>query len=202
MVTEAIVFYKERVMLRANVGLSRKLSKDYNSTGFTVNLDGEITAPTSDPEAVIEQVKELFDLAEEALSQQIDRTQSDAAIASRDEEPQPSAPASRNGLGSNGSKGNRQTNGTNRIKDEKPTSPSQNGTGNGREDQPATNRQVQYLLTLSKRQKLSTVQLEKKIADILGRPVGVYDLSKMAAGIVIDVLSSSNEASANGTNSR
>jgi len=29
-------------MLRVNVGLSRKLSKDYNSTGYSVNLDGEV----------------------------------------------------------------------------------------------------------------------------------------------------------------
>ena len=78
-------------MLRVNVGLSRKLSKDYNSTGYSINLDGEITAPVSDPEAVFEQVKELFDLAEEVLGQQIDRSQSESAIASRDAEPQPPA---------------------------------------------------------------------------------------------------------------
>ena len=59
-------------MLRVNVGLSRKLSKDYNSTGYSVNLDGEISAPVSDPQAVIDQVKELWDLAEEALGQQIE----------------------------------------------------------------------------------------------------------------------------------
>ena len=49
-------------MLRVNVGLSRKLSKDYNSTGYSVNLDGELTAAVSDPEGVIEQVKELMAL--------------------------------------------------------------------------------------------------------------------------------------------
>ena len=92
-------------MLRANVGLSRKLSKDYNSTGYSINLDGEITAPVSDPEAVIEQVKELFDLAEEVLGQQIDRSQSESAIASHDEEPRPPAAVNRNGNGTNGSKG-------------------------------------------------------------------------------------------------
>ena len=86
-------------MLRANVGLSRKLSKDYNSTGYSVNLDGEITAPVSDPEAVFEQVKELFDLAEEVLNQQIDRSRSEAAIASHDEEPPTSVPLNRNGNG-------------------------------------------------------------------------------------------------------
>ena len=193
-------------MLRANVGLSRKLSKDYNSTGYSVNLDGEITAPVSDPEAVFEQVKELFDLAEEVLSQQIDRSNSEAAIASRDEEPRPQIPVNRNGNGSNdanGSHTNRvsgtpRANGTNGVTEQKPTPPPQNG--NSQEAQPATNKQIQYLLSIGKRQKLSTVQLEKKIAEIIGRPVGVYDLSKMAAGIVIEALT--NGASANGTKAR
>ena len=82
------------------------------------------------------------------------------------------------------------------------TPPSQNDNGNGREEQPATNKQVQYLLSIGKRQRLTTVQLEKKIAEILGRPVGVYDLSKEAAGVVIEALSNSNGTSANGTKAR
>jgi len=62
-------------MLRVNVGLSRKVSRDYNSTGFSTNIDGEVTAPVSDAEAVIEQVKQLYDLAEEALDVEISRYQ-------------------------------------------------------------------------------------------------------------------------------
>ena len=193
-------------MIRANVGLSRKLSKDYNSTGYSVNLDGEISALVSDPEAVFEQVKELFDLAEEVLNQQIDRSSSEAAIASHDEEPRPQVPVNRNGNGTNGANGNHtnrisgnfQANTTVGVNEQKPTPPPQNG--NGQEVQPATNKQIQYLLSIGKRQKLSTVQLEKKIAEIIGRPVGVYELSKMAAGIVIDALT--NGASANGTKAR
>jgi len=189
-------------MLRANVGLSRKLSKDYNSTGYSINLDGEITAPVSDPEAVIEQVKELFDLAEEALDQQVNRSQSDSAIASHDEEPRPQALVNRISNGNNGSSENHRANGTNQIKDQVQTPPSKNGNGNGHEEQPATNKQVQYLLSIGKRQRLTTVQLEKKIAEILGRPVGVYDLSKESAGVVIEALSNSNGTSANGTKAR
>jgi len=82
-------------MLRVNVGLSRKLSKDYNSTGYSINLEGEVTAPVSDPEAVVEQVKELYDVAEEALYRQIERCESTSAIASRDEKPRQKPPASR-----------------------------------------------------------------------------------------------------------
>jgi hypothetical protein len=58
-------------MLRANVGLSRKVSRNYNSDGYTVNLDAEINAPLDDPEAVLERIQELFHLAEEALAQEI-----------------------------------------------------------------------------------------------------------------------------------
>ena len=44
-------------MLKANVGLSRKLSENYQSTGFSLNLEGEINATLDDPESVIERVK-------------------------------------------------------------------------------------------------------------------------------------------------
>src|SRR2546428_262958 len=74
-------------MLRANVGLSRKISRDYQSTGYQVNLDGEIPFPVDEPDAVLEKVKELFNLAEEALSREIDRDQGEIAIGRRDEEP-------------------------------------------------------------------------------------------------------------------
>ena len=134
----------------------------------------------SDPEAVFEQVKELFDLAEEVLGQQIDRSQSESAIASHDEEPRPPVAVNRNGNGTNGFKS------SNGARKPENTSPPQNNNGNGEEIQPATNKQVQYLLSIGKRQRLTTVQLEKKIAEIIGRPVGIYDLSKMAAGIVIE----------------
>jgi len=46
-------------MLRVNVGLSRKLSRDYNSSGFSLNLEGEICVGLDDPEAMIERVKDF-----------------------------------------------------------------------------------------------------------------------------------------------
>lgn len=185
-------------MIRANVGLSRKVSKDYNSTGYSVNLDGEIMAPVSDPEAVFEQVKELFDLAEEVLNQQIDRSQSEAAIGSHDEEPQHKLPANQNGNGAQRPNRNppRQNPPPEASKTNGNGNGNANGNGNDKPPEPATNKQIQYLLSIGKRQRLSTAQLEKKIAEIVGRPVGVYDLSKMAAGIVIDALT--NGASTSG----
>ncbi len=77
-------------MLKANVGLSRKISRDYQSTGYSVNLEGEILVPPDDPEAVLVRVQELFHLAQEALNQEIDRDQGEQAIGRHDEErPQP-----------------------------------------------------------------------------------------------------------------
>jgi len=165
-------------MLRVNVGLSRKLSKDYNSTGFSINLDGEVTASTSDAEAVVEQVKELFDLAEEALDQQIERAQSETAIAGRDEE-QPSPPT--NGV-------NGRNNPVSNGHSPRTTAENGNGHGNGHTDDVATNKQVNYLLSIGKRQRLSTIQLEHRIEEILGRAVGLYELSKRDAARIIDEL--------------
>lgn len=172
-------------MLRANVGLSRKLSKDFNSTGFTINLEGEITAAVNDPETVMEQVKELFDLAEEALDLQIERAKSTEALAGRDE--------STGGETSNGHRPD-ERNGdhhvaTNRSNGHAANGPSTNGNGRHRDEEPATTKQVNYLLNIGKRQNLSTAQLERKVAEILGRAVGLYDLTKQAAGVVIDAMS-------------
>ena len=159
-------------MLRASVGVSRKISENYNSTGFSLNLDGEIQASLDDPETVIERIKELYDLAEEALNQQVDRHQSDSALAARDADPQP---------GNNGhSNGN--ANGP---------PPSRNGHQNGKPGgagEPASNKQVQYLQTLAKRQKLFGTKLDDFIEKTIGRHCSPYDLTKKEAGALIDVL--------------
>lgn len=159
-------------MLKVNVGLSRKLSKDFNSEGFSINIEGEVSAQPNDAEAVIEQIKELYDLAEETLSQQMERAQSTTAIASRDEEPRVSR---QNGNGRHEASGNGHHDSA--------------SNGNGRRDEPATNKQIQLLLSIGKRMKLSTAALEKEISDILGREVNLYDgLTKRTASMVIDQL--------------
>ena len=158
-------------MLKVNVGLSRKLSKDYQSTGYSVNLEAEITAPVSDPNAVVEQVKEVFDLAADALAQQVERSQGESAIASHDEEPRAGR---QNGNARHEASGNGHRDTAN--------------NGSSRKDESATNKQIQYLLSISKRLKFSTAALEKEIAEILGREVGLYDLTKKDAGQVIDQL--------------
>lgn len=169
-------------MLRANVGLSRKVSRDYQSTGYTVNIDGEIPFQADDAEEVLEKIRELFDIAHEAL----DRDQGDAAIGRRDETPQ--APALPVKPSSNG-----------RHRSEPPASspepvpnePPRNGQGSPQGSQAAapeaaTNKQIQFILTMGKRFKLSTPQLEERITKIVGRQCGVYDLTKKEAGRVLD----------------
>jgi len=176
-------------VLRANIGLSRKVSRDYQSTGYTVNIDGEIPFSPDDAEGVLEKVRELFDLAQEALNREIDRDQSEMAIGRRDEEP--SIPFTH---GKNG-----HTNDRFRTVDTTPaseapaksTSSEANGNGNGKHvgnDEVATNKQVQFILTMGKRFKLSTPQLESRIVQIVGRKCGVYELTKKEAGRVLDQL--------------
>ena len=126
----------------------------------------------SDPDAVIEQVKELYDLAEAALDAEIERSKSDSAVASRDEEP--SAARNGNGNGHPAAADNGQRNTA--------------ANGSERKEEPATNKQVQFVLTIGKRMKLSTAALEKEIEQILGQQVGIYDLTKKQAGAVIDNL--------------
>ena len=171
-------------MIRVGVGLSRKVSRDYQSTGFSINLDGEIAHPVSDAEGVIEEVKQLYDLAEEALNQEIDRYQSESALASHDtaaEQPrtkQEPPPTHSNGNSS---------------------APAKNGSnGHGAVADAATNKQCQYLLQLSKRNRLTVQQLESRIEQLLGRKAGVYDLSKKEAGDLIDALSQTAISGSNG----
>jgi hypothetical protein len=169
-------------MLRVNVGMSRKLSKDFCSTGFSLNLDGEISVGLDDPEAVVEKIKEFYDLAEESLAQQIERYEGESAIASRDETPRAPAPetTAANDRNRQGSTGYRTGNGNGN---------SRNGNGHRQAQAPAppaTNKQIQFLLNLAKREGLTTPQLENRVAGILGRETGLYDLTKQEAGAVLD----------------
>lgn len=158
-------------MLRANVGVSKKMSKDYNSRGFTLNLEGEIHATLDDPEAVIERIKELYSVAEEALDRQVSESREIDQFASRDADDHPGPP--------NGHPAG-----------QAPSS-SRNGHQNGKpagSGEPASNKQVQFLQTLAKRQKLFGPKLDGFIEEVLGRRCSPYDLTKKEAGAVIDAL--------------
>ena len=168
-------------MLKVNVGMSRKVSKDFNSTGFSVNLEGEIGAPVNDPDFVIEEIKKFYDLAEESLRVQIGRYQDEGVIEAS--------------TSTNGHQPSRQ-----QSPPQQTTMPSSNGNGhvnriNGNTAHadepfhpPATNKQIQFLLTLGKREGLTKPQLEQRAKSIIGRDTDLYDMTRREAGSVIDQL--------------
>lgn len=178
-------------MIKVNVGMSRKVSQDFNSTGFSVNLEGEIGGTLDDPERVIEQIRQYYDLAEGAIQDQIDRYESDSAIASRDQPPPPPQPQ-RQPAPTSAPSSNRQRNGHtgNYQRRTGPTSPQP-------ELVPATPKQVQFLKNLATREGLSEPQLNQRIADILGEPTSVGQLTKNQAAKVLDVMTQSNSYSGN-----
>ena len=127
-------------MFKVNVGLSRKLSRDYNSTGFSLNLEGELCVGLDDPVTMIERIKEFYDLAEEALSQQIERYEGESAIASRDTE-QPTRTNGQNGASPTANHSDASS---------RPNEQAQQiGNGQPPNEEAATNKQVQYLLNLA-----------------------------------------------------
>ncbi len=162
-------------MLKVNVGLSRKLSRDFNSTGFSINVEGEVCVPLDQPERVIEKIQEFYDLAEESLRDQIDRHEGETAIASRDQEPP---------------KPRRMT------YDQRPTAETNQSTGRSGQssNDAASTKQINYLLEIGRRQQFTTTQLESEVAQILGRSVGLYDMTKRDAGTVIDALKAGSKA--------
>jgi hypothetical protein len=184
-------------MLKATVGLSRKISKDYNSTGYSVNLDGEIPVSVDDAQAVVEKVRELFSLAEEALNREIERENGQDANGRREEArptpPQPSTNGHHNGNGQPApiKPAAAPTNSNPPVAQSAPTPPAQsqsnarNGQSNGTGES-ASNKQVQFLLNMAKRFKLTPPLLEGRIAEIIGRRSGVYELTKKEAGQVLD----------------
>jgi len=60
--------------LKINVGLSRKVSQDFQSKGFSLNIEGELPANLiDDPEAMSISVDQLFELANRLLDEQVEK---------------------------------------------------------------------------------------------------------------------------------
>lgn len=173
-------------MLRANIGVSRKVSRDYQSTGYQVNLDGEIPYSPDDAEGVLEKIRELFDLAHEAVRQEIDRDQG-PEVGDKRPKPVPT-PAPIEKARPNGRISHTRPASNDSVSNALPPvngNGSPNGHGNGSTDQ-ATNKQIQFILTMGKRLNLNTAQIADEIHKIVGRECGVYDLSKKEAGQILD----------------
>jgi hypothetical protein len=168
-------------VLRVNVGLSRKLSRDYNSAGCSINLDGEISAPLDDAEGILEKIREFYDLAEEALKDRVENYEISFA-----------SPPGRDAQGGTRNETNPQPA---RDRSPAPRGPRRDGHPGSPEDSPpATNKQIQYLLTLGKRQGLTKPQLEQRVADIVGFQVDLYELTKRQAASVLDTLAGEGTA--------
>jgi hypothetical protein len=172
-------------MLKASVGLSRKLSRDYNSAGYSVTLEGEITGTPDDPETVLGRIQELFSLAEEALTTEIDRDQGEQRLGGRDEESASPRAGTPTAAAPTQPDPPRQQRGTGTA----------SGTSAG--DDAVTSKQVQFVFSLAKRHRLSNAQLEAQIERLVGRRVRVEDLTKREAGRLIDALTQDDD-----TNSR
>jgi hypothetical protein len=154
-------------MLKVNVSLSRKLSRDYNSTGFSINLEGEIPFSINEPDAVLDHIGEFYDLADKALAQQIDRHQNpDRTLFDA-----PGSAAS--------------------AQEECPSVisfPPPNG------ELRATAKQMKYLGDLSQKLSLTPEALDAKVAEILGQTKSHQQLSRREAGTVIAALVGNGDA--------
>jgi len=111
-------------MLKINVGLSRKLSQDFNSHGFTLNIEGELPSDVLHDEKVLSQsTSRLFQLANLMLDEQVRKASTaqpevtkTAAPATDRNKPQHTNRFRQNGnVATNGHNGNGQahTNGNN-----------------------------------------------------------------------------------------
>ncbi len=202
-------------MLRVNVGMSRKVSKDFNSTGFSINLEGDVTVSLDDPPKVVEKIKELYDFAEETLSLQIERYESESAIASHDQDLNSKPQASKNHVQSDSTvsrtqqstqasfkpetrfSANTQVNATSTTTQHDSNSRTSYGSSShSGSDAMATNKQLQFMMSLGKRQGMNQAQLEERIAEMLGKRVPIYDLSKREANVVITELNEKSELAA------
>jgi hypothetical protein len=170
-------------MLKANVGLSRKITRDYNSIGYSVNLDGEIPFPLNDVEGVMDKIGELFDLAEEALQREIEGKDGQGTA-----EPRYAVP-------STPPVNNVHANGQARPNASLPMNRS--NYGNTPATDAATPKQLQFLQTMARRCKLNDQQLETRITEVVGRACPVQQLTKKEAGRVIDTLTGGKEKAGN-----
>lgn len=177
-------------MLKANVSLSRKLSHNFNSDGFSVSLEGEIPFPVNDADGVLEKVRELFDLAQEALNREVERVHADSNFPPMEEQKSPQvslpSPVPKVSSGPN-------YNSPARANHSAPPTGSP-PPGSGPKEEPASNKQIQFVLNLSRRYQLTTQQLEHRIAQVLGRRCNLYEVTKKEAGLILDQLTHATPA--------
>jgi hypothetical protein len=96
-------------MLKINVGLSRKLSQNYNSEGFSLNIEGELPSDVLHDEKVLAQsTNRLFQLANLMLDDQVEKAiQRSVTPSTTNQTPRQPTPHT-NGNGRNGHASNGQ----------------------------------------------------------------------------------------------
>ena len=127
--------------LTVNVGLSRKVTEDYNSKGFTLNIAAELPASLiEDPNGLAQATNNLFALAGDLLEEQV-RNASNIGDPTpiRSGDRQPRLPQTTNDRGPSNGNGNGHAGG--------------NGNGGNGHDgpRPATQAQVRAIYNMSKR---------------------------------------------------
>jgi hypothetical protein len=85
-------------MLKVNIGLSRKLSADYQSKGYTLNIEGELPSDVlNNHVALADATNKLFDLANQLLDEQIQNDSGTQSTSRSRRAPGPSYSRSPNG---------------------------------------------------------------------------------------------------------
>ncbi|MBI1374272.1 MAG: hypothetical protein GC159_16270 [Phycisphaera sp.] len=156
--------------VKVNVGGSRKVSQDYNSTGYSVSIDAELSNEVlTDPDALAGNVNDLFQMVDDLLDEQV-RKNSDGGEGT--------TPTRDNGNGHGGRSRRHSRSG------------SSNGNGNGRNGhRPITSAQERAITNMARR--LGQDADEWANSD---HGVPVKDLSVKQASQLIDAFKQEFEA--------
>ena len=150
---------------------------------YAVTIDGEIPFPVDDAEAVLEKISELFHLAEEALAVELERDRDQPTSAG--DGPKSQAPTQTTSPNPTARYERSERSEPLPINRPPYTGTSRNGTGHGNS---ATPKQQKYVGNLARRKGLKPDALDAVIAQVVGSPKKVVDLTKREAGLVIDHL--------------
>jgi hypothetical protein len=177
--------------LTASVGLSRKIGQEnYGSLGAHCQLEMELdTALIDDAEQFHEKIQRLYTLAHQSVVDELERRNG------HNREPA-NGHGRRTAYSAGDGNGNGQRNGhtptrapNSRANDESPE--------RGREDTPASNRQIKFLLDLARQQHHMDLSQTARYCEQAVGVGDVYRLTKTQASVVIDQLNN-GQAKTNG----
>lgn len=172
--------------LTINVGLSRKASKDYQSTGVSINITAELDQSLlAKPEELQSQIDELYGQAQQAIDRQVESLRE---TEPRGQQQQRRYPPRQDNRPRNGSRNNS----------------GGNSGGNGRYSEPR--RQAPPVMTHSQRRAIESIaqRLDLDPVDHIDREFGwaFQELTLKEASQIIDHLKSLSPAPGSHTNGR